>query len=329
LAFRESSTLQKIKYARQADQLAAQALVSESLKNFDLDNVQHHGFSVSRYPSGELTGGYFTTGRRGKNLLPPSRPSATTEVSRPGRKKIRRAVENSHCELKYFFTLTFAPATLKPWHFDINGAVRQDYAKAQFIRFRDTVSHSVIRREKAKLKTNPVYEIVPFKYLWVAELQQNGNIHFHIMSNKYLPVQWLKEVWGQAANSVNVKTLNNISHAVNYIRKYISSDRVSEITGNRYGISQKLREEMVPEKFVKDTKEEIEEIHELLDSMKETIEGNGGTVLAFGFSSPRPCRDVDYLDKNGKRKRRKGVRKKYNDGLLDLMFGEGTASVPF
>lgn len=38
------------------------------------------------------------------------------------------------------------------------------------------------------------------KYLWRAESQKNGNIHFHIVFNKFIPWQWIKTVWNRIQN---------------------------------------------------------------------------------------------------------------------------------
>lgn len=38
------------------------------------------------------------------------------------------------------------------------------------------------------------------KYLWRAESQKNGNIHFHIIFNKFIPWQWIRTVWNRIQN---------------------------------------------------------------------------------------------------------------------------------
>ena len=38
------------------------------------------------------------------------------------------------------------------------------------------------------------------KYLWRAETQKNGNIHFHIVFNKFIPWLWIKSTWNRIQN---------------------------------------------------------------------------------------------------------------------------------
>lgn len=47
-----------------------------------------------------------------------------------------------------------------------------------------------------------------FEYFWRAEKQKNGNIHFHILTNYYIPHQWLKNTW------------NTVCEKLNYISEY-------------------------------------------------------------------------------------------------------------
>lgn len=40
------------------------------------------------------------------------------------------------------------------------------------------------------------------KYLWRAESQKNGNIHFHIIFDKFVPWQWIKHIWNRIQNKL-------------------------------------------------------------------------------------------------------------------------------
>lgn len=40
------------------------------------------------------------------------------------------------------------------------------------------------------------------KYLWRAECQRNGNIHFHIIFDQFIPWQWIKHVWNRIQNKL-------------------------------------------------------------------------------------------------------------------------------
>lgn len=39
-------------------------------------------------------------------------------------------------------------------------------------------------------------------YLWRAESQKNGNIHFHIVTDKFLPWDWLQKTWNRIQNKL-------------------------------------------------------------------------------------------------------------------------------
>jgi len=39
-------------------------------------------------------------------------------------------------------------------------------------------------------------------YLWRAEAQKNGNIHFHIVTDKFIPHDWLRDVWNRIQNKL-------------------------------------------------------------------------------------------------------------------------------
>lgn len=284
------------------------------------DNSQESGYKIRRYRSGEMSIGQYLTGSRSK-VLPPSREGAlvTTGFTVPARVKIRRATENADTNLKYFITLTFAPAALSPWHLNDNGTVKHDYAKYKLKKFLNTCLQTKKRQGKH------------LQYVWVAELQKNGNIHFHIIWNEWFPVKWLVKIWDQAKNSVDTETLNDTNHVVNYIRKYVTKDEESAIQGNRYFISQGLRDTMRPLTEEKITGgENMRVVRSFLLEMKEDIESRGGIVLDFGCNIPRPRRSKTFQDKNTKEIRKtKGVRRDLAEQLLSGLYGQVLDGVPF
>ena len=308
------------------------------------------GFKVRQYSSGEMTGGQFTTGHQTK-IIPPSRCGAleTTGFTQSGRNKIRRAVENAGVDLNYFLTLTFSPSLLKPWHLDQNGKVRHDYAKHKLKNFRDALTKQCKRRYNDK-----------FLFVWVAELQKNGNIHFHMLMNRRFPIHPyyikkddasrtkhyfpkvkgktpfnLTDLWNQGENAVDVKYINDSNHAVNYMRKYLTKDEESVIQGNRYNISTELRERMKPTEtnIVLLHDDEIAEFGTgstmaIIKAFRDDIESRGGTVLEFGVSIPAPRRSREFVDKKGKKRQSKGVQKKLAGDVLRLITG-GYEDTPF
>ena len=41
-----------------------------------------------------------------------------------------------------------------------------------------------------------------FNYLWRAEAQKNGNVHFHIVTDKFIPHDWLRDTWNRIQNKL-------------------------------------------------------------------------------------------------------------------------------
>lgn len=326
-------------------------------------NRRTAGFKVRRYKSGEMSGAMYSLGQESK-FNPPARsgPIETAGFTVPARQKIKRAVENSSLPLNYFLTLTFAPHQLMLWQTeDFQGfnspcsdfvgpfqpeiletfqgvglpTVRHDYAKFRLHRFLDALTKHVQRKHFALMKSVPTQVLyVPLSYVWVAELQENGNIHYHILLNKYIPVAYYRRIW--IHGRLNIKFLKDNNHAVNYMRKYMTKEGNATIKGNRYGICSELRESMRPEEEIICSNvygeastglQTHSDVLSLVHAMRSEIEERGGIVLDFGFSCPCPRRSKQYLDKvSGKKRQTKGVHKNLADNVYQLISGE---KIPF
>jgi hypothetical protein len=297
---------------------------AEFYRQHAVEHSSRTGYKVRSYRSGEVTGAQFTTGRQGKIIPSPRQGELVTDgFTVQSKVKIRRAVECADTFLGKFCTLTFAPAELKPWHFDEKGCVRHDFAKWKLKKFLDACS--VKQRRLGRV----------LNYVWVAELQENGNIHFHILWDQFFDIKWLTKVWAQANNSVDIQRMNNPVHASRYMRKYMTKDESCEIRGNRYNISAGLRATMKPiEKLIADiTASEAQQfpeaakafsdLRQTLLSLQDDIEERGGTVLDFGFSIPMPRASVEYITKSGEKKRSKGVDPRLGKGLINLLVAQG------
>lgn len=278
------------------------------------------GFKVRSYKSGEITGGQFATGKQFKSIPSPRLGSLFTEqLTQRAKTKIRRAVECSDTPLKYFCTLTFSPSHLKQWHLSEAGAVRHDFAKWKIRKFL-----KACRMQQSRLNRD-------LNYLWVAELQENtGNIHFHIIWDKYFPIKWLTKIWAQAANSVDIDTVKSVDHAAVYLRKYLSKGTNQTIQGNRYFMAHKLREDIKPQErmliqmsrkdHIEEDGERLREFREVLDAMKEDIESRGGKVLDFGFYISRPRLKRKYTDKvTGEEKETRGVDPRLHKQVVSIL----------
>lgn len=97
------------------------------------------------------------------------------------------------------------------------------------------------------------------RYIWRAEAQLNGNIHFHLTTDKYIPYAWLRNVWNKMQNklgyvdrfaalhghdnpnSTDVHSIKSVKNIAAYIAKYCTKeDKYRPICGRVYGMSDVL-----------------------------------------------------------------------------------------
>jgi hypothetical protein len=277
-------------------------------------------FRVSRYRSGELVGNTVLLG--GKSHTPfPSRPVklVTQSLTLRANRVLRRSVECSPSTLKYFVTLTFAPSMLTPEQKNPDGSVCHVYAKKRLYRFLNTIKVKMTRMGRR------------LDYLWVAEIQENStnNIHFHIMWNQWLPINWLSKLWGQASNSVDVEKISDARHGCNYIRKYLGKSHDAGIEGNRYGISAGLRESIQPEVYAVPSFSPLPVTEETalrtIRLFSEDIERSGGFVHDYGFCVGAPSRPTVYRRRDGTTGKTKGIPRHLSEHIMNALLGE----VPF
>lgn len=96
-------------------------------------------------------------------------------------------------------------------------------------------------------------------YLWKAEVQRNGNIHFHILFDKYIPWREVRNLWNRCVNrlgyvdwfctehnhldpnSTDIHALKKVKNIRAYIAKYVSKTVGSrDICGHAWGRSENL-----------------------------------------------------------------------------------------
>ena len=97
-------------------------------------------------------------------------------------------------------------------------------------------------------------------YFWRAEKQKNGNIHFHILIDKYISYKNLQKDWNHiqeikgyldefkirfshnSPNSVDVRSARNVTNFVDYALKYmIKNDDDNKVDGRIWGMSDNLK----------------------------------------------------------------------------------------
>lgn len=94
-------------------------------------------------------------------------------------------------------------------------------------------------------------------YVWKAERQRNGNIHFHVLTNVYVSYELVKLLWNNIQkrylyikkffekhlhinpNSVDVKRVYIFSEVKKYLKKYFQKE--ATIEGRAWGCSDKLK----------------------------------------------------------------------------------------
>jgi hypothetical protein len=97
-------------------------------------------------------------------------------------------------------------------------------------------------------------------YIWISEKQKNGNLHFHLIFDRFIHHELIREIWNKAqeklgyisrfekenghrnAPSENITALKNINNPSAYLIKYISkgSDGVFQC-GRMWNCSDKLK----------------------------------------------------------------------------------------
>lgn len=98
-------------------------------------------------------------------------------------------------------------------------------------------------------------------YFWRAEAQANGNIHFHLIVDRYINMNWLQKNWNIAINnlgyvdryckmwghrqppSTHIKKVSTIQEAAKYVTAYLKKHENRRIIKGRiWGCSDQLRE---------------------------------------------------------------------------------------
>lgn len=103
----------------------------------------------------------------------------------------------------------------------------------------DQIRKKLLHQLLVELKKNYNVE----NYVWKAEKQANGNIHFHIVLDRFIPHQQLRSRWNRIQNklgyvdnyqqkhkgktnpnSVDIHSLYNIKNIASYLSKYMSKN---------------------------------------------------------------------------------------------------------
>lgn len=87
------------------------------------------------------------------------------------------------------------------------------------------------------------WKVKDINYMWVAELQKRGVVHFHIMADRYVHYKWSDSIWNRALRDLGYDTSANTGNKVEsikahsmpgYLAKYFTKldlDELQQCTG--------------------------------------------------------------------------------------------------
>lgn len=136
-----------------------------------------------------------------------------------------------------------------------------------------------------------------FLYVWKAEVQDNGNLHFHLNTNVFITHTWLRKTWNDLQrksgvvadcvisepNSTDVKAVLNTKELASYMAKYISKADLYKKPLKRYlsmykkKLSNKEDYCVLPKNYFANIKRKVEiklwSCSQILNNVKYNIEG--------------------------------------------------------
>lgn len=107
-------------------------------------------------------------------------------------------------------------------------------------------------------------------YIWRAERQKNGNLHFHLVTDTYIPYDQLRDTWNvrlnalgfidrfekkhghRHPNSTDVHAIHNVKNLAGYFSKYMAKDAKKDqpIDGKVWDCSRNLKHKSNCETFL-------------------------------------------------------------------------------
>lgn len=138
-------------------------------------------------------------------------------------------------------------------------------------------------------------------YFWKAEKQKNGNVHFHVIVDKYIQKEKLQKIWNRIQEkngytqkyfsvhghhnppSTDIRKIDSMKNAINYVMKYVTKNSKDEnekdikLDGRVYGCDDDLR---ILENFKYDISiNELENLRDYLSSKKMKIITNEYNII--------------------------------------------------
>jgi len=216
-----------------------------------------------------------------RDKKPPDDTATSIPLSEQSVRRIRRVVDfmadtarwkKVWCEEKKehvwfrlgFLTLTLPAPQLKPY-----GQIHCQLLQAGIINeAAETLADSDFKYTDENLKSFCLNHFLTVlrekynvsKYLWKAESQKNGNIHFHILIDKFIHWKTLQYVWNRVLSktslidefekkhghrnppTIEIHSVRKVKSIRKYITKYLSKSEVRKrkINGRRWACSEEL-----------------------------------------------------------------------------------------
>jgi hypothetical protein len=130
-------------------------------------------------------------------------------------------------------------------------------------------------------------------YIWRAEPQQNGNIHFHIIMDRFIKWEWIRDTWNEfqenndyidafeqkhghrTPNSTDIHALLKVENIAAYICKYMTKDKpLRKIEGRIWGCSSNFHKVKNPR---------IEICEHLIDELEELVKEGKAYKKVYEF----------------------------------------------
>ena len=165
-------------------------------------------------------------------------------------------------------------------------------------------------------------------YFWRAELQKNYNIHFHLVTDKYIDKSHLQLCWNKHLNnlkyvdrfeakfrhnnppSTHIEKIDSLKKMTAYITKYVTKEENNHwIDGQKWNASKELKE-LKSVSFILEN-EIVEHINKLIDERK--LEVYSDTYFAVMFFTDKFNYMSDY-------KAFKDIEKSSYEKLYDVMY---------
>lgn len=224
--------------------------------------------------------------------------------SKPPTREVGKEIVQNGLNLKAKSKIKFAGRMIQY----INQEVKGRSGKASFVTL--TYGKHVPKHKEAKkmldifFKRMRRYFGFNVEYVWVAELQKRGAIHFHILLAEYLPKEFINKAWNSIVNKWMVEAhgetqlllpnVKGVFLAGSYITKYISKEE-NKIHGNLYGVSASLRKIMKPNVTTQEVRGEDEAI-DLMETTQDTLDNLHLKAHSFNCGTTRQLWSTNGLE---------------------------------